>query len=144
MISIHTRRFRILLLYAVCLLPAIVWGRNAALRSNKNAPFEWVPGSFPPRQEYENFRRAFGSGDVLIVSWPGCTIDSPDLALLTASLRRPDLFHNATGKPYIEHVVSGQEALCALMADPLKLDRDDAVARIQGTLIGPDGKTTSP
>jgi hypothetical protein len=51
MISIHTRRFRILLLYAVCLLPAIIWGADAALRSNKNKPFEWVPSSFKPRQE---------------------------------------------------------------------------------------------
>jgi len=142
MISIHTRRFRILLLYAVCLLPAIIWGADAAVRSNKNKPFEWVPSSFQPRQEYEDFLRSFGSGDVLIVSWPGCTIDSPELELLTKSLRRPDLFHDETGKPYVEQVVSGQEALRGLMADPLNLKRDDALARIQGTLVGPDQKTT--
>ena len=142
MISINTRRFRILLLYAVCLLPAIIWGADAAVRSNKNKPFEWVPSSFQPRQEYEEFLRSFGSGDVLIVSWPGCTIDSPDLELLTKSLRRPDLFHDETGKPYVEQVVSGQEALRGLMADPLNLKRDDALARIQGTLVGPDQKTT--
>ena len=85
MISIHTRRFRILLLYAVCLLPAIIWGADAALRSNSNKPFEWVPSSFKPRQEYDDFRRSFGSGDVLVISWPGCTLDSPDLELLTKS-----------------------------------------------------------
>ena len=117
-------------------------GANAALNNNKNSPFEWVPGSFQPRQEYEDFRRTFGSGEVLIVSWPGCTVDSPDLELLSHSLRRTDLFHNSTGEPYIEQVVTGQEALRGLMAEPLNLKREDAVARIQGTLVGPDQKTT--
>src|SRR5690349_20940341 len=98
MVSIHTRRFRILLLYAVLLLPAVVWGANAALHGNKNSPFEWVPATFKPRQEYEDFRRAFGSGEVLIVSWSGCTIDSADLKLLTDSLQRADLFHSAAGE----------------------------------------------
>ena len=142
MISIHTRRFRILLLYAICLLPAIIWGADAAMRANKNTPLEWVPASFKPRQDYENFRRSFGSGDVLIISWPGCTVDSPDLEMLTKSLRRPDLFQDQAGKPYIEQVVTGQDALANLMAAPLRLSRDDALARIQGTLVGPDKKTT--
>src|SRR4051794_13551959 len=131
MISIQTRRFRVLLLYAACLLPAILWGANAALKSNKNSPFEWVPGTFQPRQEYEDFRRAFGSGEVLIISWPGCTVDSPDLQLLSESLRRVDLFHNSAGEPYIEQTVTGQEALRGLMSEPLNLKREDAVARIQ-------------
>ena len=142
MVSIQTRRFRVLLIYAACLLPAILWGASLALNANKNSPFEWVPGTFRPRQEYEDFRRAFGSGEVLIISWPGCTVDSLDLQLLTKSLRRVDLFHNPAGEPYIEQVVTGQEALRGLMADPLKLKWEDAIARIQGTLIGSDHKTT--
>ena len=140
--SIHTRRFRILLIYALCLLPAIVIGAKAALKSNKNSPFEWVPTSFAPRQEYEKFRREFGSGEVLVISWPGCTVDSPDLELLIASLRRPDLFHNEKDEPYIEQAVSGQDALRSLMAEPLQLSRKDALARLSGTLVGPDQKTT--
>jgi uncharacterized protein len=142
MVSIQTRRFRVLLIYAACLLPAILWGANVVLRANKNSPFEWVPGTFKPRQEYEDFRRAFGSGEVLIISWPGCTVDSLDLELLTSSLRRTDLFRSPSGQSYIERVVTGREAVHDLMADPLSLKREDALARIQGTLIGPDQKTT--
>ena len=140
--AIHTRRFRVLLLYAVCLLPAVIYGADAALRGNKNTPFEWVPSTFKPRQEYEDFRSAFGSGEVLIISWPGCTIDSPDLELLAKSLRRLDLFHDSAGHAYIDRVVTGQDAFRGLMADPLDLKRDDAIARVQGTLVGPDQKTT--
>jgi predicted RND superfamily exporter protein len=142
MVSVQTRRFRVLLLYAACLLPAVIWGAIAALQQSQNSPFEWVPSTFGPRQQYQEFCRDFGSGEVLIISWPGCTIDSPDLQLLTQSLRRTDIFHGADGEPYVEQVVTGQEALRSLMADPLQLSRDDALARIQGTLVGSDGKTT--
>ena len=86
-----------------------LWAQRI-LSTNHNSPFEWVPASFAPRQDYEDFRRSFGSGEVLIISWPGCTVDSPDLELLAKSLRRLDLFSSPDGEPYIEQVVTGQEA----------------------------------
>jgi uncharacterized protein len=140
--SVAKRRFQLLLLFAALLLPAIVYGAREVLRVNGNSPFEWVPTSFAPRQEYEQFRAAFGSGEVLVVSWPGCTVDSPELDLLTRSLFRTDLFQSELREPYVDRVVSGQEALHKLMADPLKLSREDAIARLLGTLIGPDNETT--
>ncbi len=141
-VSLPTRRMRLLLFYAVCLLPAIAIGAQRILATNHNSPFEWVPASFAPRQDYEDFRRSFGSGEVLIISWPGCTVDSPDLELLAKSLRRLDLFSSKAGEPYIEQVVTGQEALRGLMSEPLKLTRRQALARLRGTLVGPDGQTT--
>ncbi len=141
-VSLAIRRVRLLLVYAACLLPLIVFGAFRVLSTNHNSPFEWVPRSFAPRQDYEDFRSAFGSGEVLIVSWPACTVDSRDLELLTSSLRRVDFFKSPAGEPYIEQVVTGQEALRGLMADPLKLSREKALARIKGTLVGPDGQTT--
>ncbi len=107
---LNKRRFQLLLIYALCLLPVLVDSARHALRTNANSPFEWVPATFRPRQEYEQFRRAFGSGEVLIVSWPGCTIESPALDVLSRSLRRPDLFRDARGRPLVERVVTGREA----------------------------------
>ena len=69
-----------------------------------------MPASFPPRQEYEEFRRDFGSGEVLVVSWPGCTVDSPVLANVIANLPRTDLFRSKAGEPYVAEVMSGQDA----------------------------------
>ena len=131
--SIPTRRVYLLLVYAVCLLPAIIYGAQRILHANKNSPFEWVPATFAPRREYEEFRRDFGSGEVLIVSWNGCTVDSPILANVTANLNRPELFRSPSGEPYIDSVISGQEALRGLMAEPLELPRKEALARIRGT-----------
>jgi hypothetical protein len=140
--SIPTRRVYLLLIYAACLLPAIVYGAQRVLHTNKNSPFDWVPASFAPRRQYEEFRRDFGSGEVLVVSWPGSTVDSPVLANVVANLRRTDLFRSNDGEPYVEEVVSGQDALRDLMAEPLELSRKAALARIRGTLVGPDGATT--
>jgi uncharacterized protein len=139
---LNKRRFQLLLAYALCLLPVVADGARQALKTNANSPLDWVPASFRPRQEYEQFRRAFGSGEVLIVSWPGCTVDSPDLALLAKSLRRPGFFRSESGKPYIEHVLTGQDALSGLMQAPLRLPRDEAIGRLQGTLVGLDRQTT--
>ncbi|HEY4311414.1 MAG TPA: MMPL family transporter [Pirellulales bacterium] len=139
---LHKRRFQLLLIYALCLLPVVADGARHALRMNANSPFEWVPETFRPRQEYEQFRRTFGSGEVLIVSWDGCTIDSRSLDVLTRSLRRADLFRDAHGRALVEQVLSGREALADLMANPLRLSRVDAIGRLRGTLIGPDSETT--
>ena len=78
---LNKRRFQLLLIYALCLLPIVADGAHHALCPMANSPFDWVPTSFRPRQEYEQFRRAFGSGEVLIVSWPGCTLDAPARAV---------------------------------------------------------------
>ena len=139
---LNKRRFQLLLIYALCLLPVVIDGAMHAMQTSANSPLEWVPASFRPRQEYEQFRRAFGSGEVLIVSWPGCTVESPAVALLAKSLRRPDLFRNENGKPYIDHVVTGQDALAGLTAAPLRLPRPEAQRRLEGTLIGQDHETT--
>ncbi len=139
---LNKRRYQLLLIYALCLLPIVADGARHALQTNANSPFEWVPTSFRPRQEYEQFRRAFGSGEVLIVSWPGCTVDAPALDLLTHNLRRPDLLCDSTGKPLVAQIVTGREALSGLMAAPLRLSRGEAISRLRGTLVGPDGQTT--
>lgn len=140
--SISTRRVYLLLVYAACLLPAIAYGAQQILHTVRNSPFEWVPSAFAPRQQYEQFRDDFGSGEVLVVSWAGCTIDSPLLENVVANLRRSDLFRSTSGEPYVSEVISGQDAVRSLMAEPLELPRKEAIARLRGAIIGPDGATT--
>ena len=94
---LNKRRFQLLLIYALCLLPIVADGARQSLKSNANSPLDWVPATFRPRQDYERFRRDFGSGEVLVVSWPGCTVDSPELALLAKSLRGPIFFATIKG-----------------------------------------------
>ncbi|MEI6239324.1 MAG: MMPL family transporter [Planctomycetia bacterium] len=122
--------------------PWIVRSAIAVLSVDATIPMEWVPASFPPRLAYDQFTREFESGDVVIATWPGCTLDSAavdrflEVATGTAAPCDPH------GRPWFEGVATGRTALARLTEPPLSLDRDVAIERLEGVLVGPDGATT--
>ena len=122
--------------------PWIATSALAVLSVDATAPIEWVPASFPPRQAYDRFTREFGSGDVVIATWPDCTLDSPAIDRFVAAATGPDVPADARGRPWFEAITSGPSALARLTAAPLSLDRDTAIERLRGVLVGPDGLTT--
>ena len=157
---------RLLLIYGLIALPIVVYGGIRTLESNSNSPLEWVPPSFSARHDYDQFRRAFGPGDTVFVSWQGCTLNEPRLDELCRILRAANVFHDSSGAWYFDRVVSGREVYAALTTprptseapprgQPPKANAPNAAAwqhqsltpaaavkRLQGTLVGPDGQTT--
>ncbi len=136
------RRMRLLLFYALCALPAIIWGTTQALRANMNSPLDWVSATFPPRAEYDAFSERFGPGDVVVLSWDGCTIDEPRLDRLVDVLRRSKMFHATDGTPFFRAVTTGRALMARMMMTPRPVPRADAMSRLRGTFIGPDDRTT--
>lgn len=136
------RRSRILLLYVVIALPWIVYGAIQTMKSNTNSPLDWVGKEFVPRRNYEDFRTAFGSGDVVVLSWPGCSLRDSNIDLFCQALRDAHGFHDEAGAWYLERVISGREVLAGLTEPPLELPHEEAVRRLQGSIVGPDGDTT--
>ncbi|MDA0809679.1 MAG: MMPL family transporter [Planctomycetota bacterium] len=134
------RRFRLLLFYLVAVLPLIGWGASQAMQTNANSPIDWVSDRFEPRAEYDRFREAFGAGDVVVVSWPGCTVDAESLDIFVDVLQRAPAFFDENGEWSFESVVTGRAVLRELTRG--SLTRDEALRRLRGTLIGPDGETT--
>ncbi|MBU6222325.1 MAG: MMPL family transporter [Planctomycetes bacterium] len=122
--------------------PWIARSAIAVLSVDATTPIEWVPATFPPRLAYDRFTAEFESGDVIVASWPGCTLGSPAidrfLAVATGSTAPCD----AAGRPWFEGIATGQTALARLTEPPLALDRALALERLRGVLIGPDGVTT--
>ncbi|MCA9035477.1 MAG: MMPL family transporter [Planctomycetaceae bacterium] len=161
-----TARLRLLLIYTGILVPFVVYGASQALQSNNNSPLDWVGHSFAPRMKYDAFVEQFGPGDVVVLSWKGCTWKNPVLDELLAQLRSESALHNADPKPWIYSVLSGRETLLQMTrggtgrsssvsgvidSDSDAIDSpssqraipaDVAVQRMQGFLIGPDGLTT--
>ena len=90
------KRLLQLALYAIAALPFIIYGSVKAISSNANSPIDWVPSSFPARHDFDEFRERFGSGDVVVMSWPGCTVDNAGLDRLTDHLRKNALFFEIT------------------------------------------------
>lgn len=124
---------------AVC-LPAVLWGSLGSMRRVENAPAFWLPTSFEHRRLFDQFVQDFHCLDTLLVSWPGCSVDDARLErlaeLLLSERRAP------SGEAYRElfaEVLTGYTVMRQLMAEPLNLPQHQATARLQGSLVGPDG-----
>ncbi len=138
--SIERRRFRLMLVYFAALLPWLVYGALATLSDNANSPLDWVPSRFPPRAAFNRFEERFGSGDLLIASWPGCRVDQPELDAIVRRLQTSRLFADADGNRLFERAVSGRTLWNTLRA--MAFDDETIRRRLAGTWIGPDGATT--
>jgi len=131
--SAHRNRYLLLLVYALIALPPMGYGAWQAPGTNANSPLDWVADWFPARHAYQQFRTEFGAGDVVVVSWPGCTVDDPRLDRLVKVLRESLAFRDAQGHWYFERVVTGAEPFRSLTAAPMALPRREVVRRLRGT-----------
>jgi uncharacterized protein len=122
--------------------PVIVMSALSILGVESTTPIEWVPESFAPRRAYDQFTREFESGDVVVASWPGCTIGAPAIDRFIAAATGPAAPCDAAGRPWFESVASASQALDRLVQPPLELDRATAIQRLTGVLVGPDGEQT--
>ncbi|MFM7243735.1 MAG: MMPL family transporter, partial [Planctomycetaceae bacterium] len=122
--------------------PLIVRSALTVLGVESTTPIEWVPESFVPRRDYDRFTREFESGDVVVASWPGCTIGAPGIDRVIEAATGPRAPCDPAGQPWFESVASGSEAVERLTDPPLALGREAAVERLKGVIVGPDGQQT--
>lgn len=140
--SVVRKRFLLLTGYLLVSLPFIGWGASQALKTTANSPADWVSDAFPARQRYDEFRRQFGAGDVVVLSWDGCTIDNPRLDALLRVLREAKAFRDSQDDWVFEQVTSGREVLSQQVSAESGISRETAIERLRGFLIGPDDLTT--
>lgn len=136
-----SRRFRItVLVIFAALFGWILYGAQEALKTNTNDVRDWLPLEFEETQRLIEFSQLFGGEEFVLVSWPGCTLDDERQSWLAGQLRQPP----ATGEPpFFKGVVTGRDSIEQMMAPPLELSRAEAIRRLQGILIGPDGNSSS-
>jgi hypothetical protein len=127
----------------VFLIPSILLGVKETFRNANNNVSQWLPQDYPETREYQNFRRHFGSDDMAVVSWEGCTLDDDRLEKLALQLvPPPEKRRPGDGSEWFQKVITGPRVLEDLMTGPSRLSRETAVNRLMGTLVGPDGETT--
>lgn len=135
------RRFRLVFLYILLLLPGIIYGAREAIQTNANSPVDWVDDHFRPRRDYDAFAEQFGAGDVVFLSWLGCWIDNPQLDELTAALRQDARFSDSSGS-YFQRIDSGRAIFQELTQHSFGIGESEAKRRMRGSFLGPDGRTT--
>jgi predicted RND superfamily exporter protein len=124
-------------------IPVASYTVRAAIQSNVNDVRDWLPEHYPETAQYRWFRERFGSEDFVVISWPGCTLDDPRLEQLVQRLRQNMGQDRANGQlSPLERVTSGQELVEELSSERIGLTRDQAISRLQGTLVGPDAHQT--
>ncbi len=131
------------------LLPWAVYG-VLNLPVGAAALHKWLPSGKPERQRYERFLELFGNDQFLIVSWDGCRVTDPRVAefrdrLLQDSAEVNDKLSeaqpNETSK-LVDTVLTTSDVIAKLTAEPLNLPTNEAMRRLQGFLIGPDGTSS--
>jgi predicted RND superfamily exporter protein len=137
--------------------PLLIQGAHRAIRSNTNKVVDWLPKSFKETRELGWFRKHFVADQFVVVSWPGCTLgddplapdpkpDDPRIERLANFLVPKDaaarhVAHSAHTK-YFQAVTTARRTLNELTSKPSEVPYPQAVERLTGTLIGPDGKQT--
>lgn len=120
-------------------LPVVIYGARRAIESNSNRVQDWLPEDFAETQQLRWFVEQFGSGEILVLCWEGATLDDPRLEKVAEAVRNSK--SSRTGKRLFRTAMTPGDLLEKLTSPPLDLSREEAAARMQGWLLGRDGKT---
>ena len=150
-----------MLLAVILALPALLIGSIRAVRSNNNQVEDWLPASFHETRQLGWFREQFAADQFVIISWPECRLgdpnatgdkakDDPRIELLAEALVPnsidEDIFLGSSksndSNRFFKSVTTGRRVLDVLLAAPASVPYKDAITRLQGALIGPDGLQT--
>ncbi len=128
---------------AALLSPVLLIGAKGAFESNRNDVLDWLPSSFEETRRLRWFVERFGSDEILVLSWPGCTLEDPRLDALSQHLVRPlPSVDRTRDVVWFRQVITGRQIRAEFTTEPLSLTSAQAVDRMKGWLLGPDGETT--
>ena len=137
--------------------PFVLHYAGLAWRASSNRVEDWIPSGRPETRELDRFNALFTSGEVLVVSWPGCTLDDPRLERLRRWADRPESEMQDDAAAAIDSggalgarlrhsfnaILTGQDLLDNLERWPGPgLSARQKQARLQGWFLGPGGRTT--
>ena len=122
-------------------LPVSIVGAVRAWHSNSNNIADWMPADFDATQKLMRFVELFGSDELLMISWPGCTLDDPRIkpygeALLQRAAARPDV------EPYFRLAITGPQVYEFFREPPLEFSRQRALSRMRGWILSSDEQHT--
>ncbi|RMF43251.1 MAG: hypothetical protein D6753_05670, partial [Planctomycetota bacterium] len=119
----------------MALLPVLLWG----VSQTQITPVEvtsWLPQRDVTQQQYRRFLQRFAVDQSLLISWPGCTIDSPQLGSLARRLREVSRLRPELGIAAVENPV---DRLRELEAAFPRASRQAILDRMDGQGVGRDG-----
>jgi predicted RND superfamily exporter protein len=141
--SFYQRFDRWICLVGLALFPVLAYQSYQVMQTSNNNVVDWLPKSFQQTTDLYWFNERFGIDAIIVVSWPDCTLEDPRLDLLEQrllSLKSPA--KEGLPKPTFLRVFTGRGTLRQLVQPPLDMPRENAIRRMQGWLVGADGRST--
>jgi predicted RND superfamily exporter protein len=134
------RRYLAVFLVIAFLTPFIGRGARMAIQSNTNNVKDWLPPAYEESADLAWFQEHFPGEQFAVVTWEGCTLGNTDKLNLLAQKLVPDKAGKSDGIRYFNSVMTGPSKLTELTDPPLSLSRDEALSRLEGSLVGPPVK----
>ena len=128
-------------LLTLVVTPVLVVFAVRAQESNSNNVRDWLPTRFEATQRLKWYVERFGTDEILVVSWEGCSLDDARLDQLAATLTKPQLDSNGESRHLFRQVLTGRTVRDQLTSPPLSLGAEEAAQRMRGWLLGLDGTT---
>jgi predicted RND superfamily exporter protein len=140
-------------------VPLLIQGAHRAVRSNTNKVADWLPKTFQETKDLRWFRQHFTADQFVLVSWPGCELggnpEDPDAKLDDPRIEKlaqylvpkadagsAERSRWAEHTKYFQSVTTARRTLNKITSRPSSVPYNEAIERLQGTLIGPNGKQT--
>lgn len=113
--------------------PFVVSSAFASWQNNNNDLITWADQDLPIRKQFETFVQYYGRPELIVLSWPGCEIDSAALQNLADQLERetPTLLCNIATTKYVVDQLS---------KIPGGVDEAEIRHQLRGVLVGLDGQ----
>ncbi|MEX2172441.1 MAG: MMPL family transporter [Pirellulales bacterium] len=135
--------YLLIALLAAVFIAMIPRGVRKAVESNTNKAEDWLPSTYAESIDLRWFREHFAGEQFVLVSWDGCTLgDTEKLELLVDKLLRQPA-GSAEGERWFTRITTGPQLVETLMAPPGNLTRSEAIARLEGALIGQPKKNAA-
>jgi predicted RND superfamily exporter protein len=154
--SFYARYSWLILASIVIVFPYLLYNAKLAVDSNTNKVGDWIPATFTETGELKWFREHFVGDQFVIVTWDGCRLggdasqenaepDDPRIERLAETLvpADPNSPNVAKYGKYFKSVNTARRVLNRITAPPSSVPYDQAVERLKGALLGPDGRHTA-
>ncbi len=126
----------------VFLWPIVGAGALRALKSNKNNVQDWLPADYPETTNFKWFMKHFAGDEFILVSWDGVTFDDQRIRMMREKLVPEKRDSTRETDFYFRNVLSGADLVEHLTKEPLNLDRQEAIEKLKGSVVGRSGEST--
>lgn len=132
--SFFLRHRDAIFLLVLLVYPFVVWKSLEAFQHGSTNTDDWLPESFVETSDLRWFQKHFVADDLLVVSWDGFTLTDPRATELADLLRGPLDVGEGDRAVLTRKVLSPQDVITQLQAEPLSLSRRVAERRLRGWL----------